>query len=501
MLLKYQSILQSITGGISLYRSITYYYIRSAWEIINTPLLLTIFIILVPLNFILYFIYIFLLYCGLIFWIIKFILYCKDSNIKEVKPAYKFIHPDTIIKTYIFYLKAQTIYKAYLVSYSIIYKVLIVLLGPKSEEKLPIYKRSMVLLSVFAKGVFWFVIRVLTSLPRAVVVDSYEISKCHTVCKGSFGWIMRDENYAIIKGFRRFFFWISYNTNERALMYLYNQLLPITYKRIFKNGVNNYNFNPNANLIKLINSHEVVITLHKLYNLSPESIYSIRNHFTQNLFIGRTRGVGNSVFHSTIIMCTNQNTAQQVETSIRYSKPFKSDLLNSVLGVNQTSTLRPKKQLLPVSILEFYPHMNVTHTPSQAVFIENGEVRIEFRPYIKSGDLLGLSPQLKSSKDVWHAYNYDYIDWALSVINYPDEVNNLLMSGLDVDLSYDAQNTIRYLTDPRTADLINNLPKKNEILPLVLTKLLLPHQYDIMCSQCKYFMLHDGNVDIDNIDS
>ena len=284
-------------------------------------------------------------------------------------------------------------------------------------------------------------------------------------------------------------------------MYLYNQLLPITYKRIFKTGVNNYNFNPNANLIKLINSYEVVITLHKLYNLSPESIYSIRNHFTQNLFIGRTRGVGNSVFHSTIIMCTNRNTAQQVETSIRYNKPFKSDLLNSVLGVNQTSTLRPKKQLLPVSILEFYPHMNVTHTPSQAVFIENGEVRIEFRPYIKSGDLLGLSPQLKSSKDVWHAYNYDYIDWALSIINYPDEVNNLLMSGLDVDLSYDAQNTIRYLTDPRTADLINNLPKKNEILPLVLTKLLLPHQYDIMCSQCKYFMLHDGNVDIDNIDS
>jgi len=68
----------------------------------------------------------------------------------ELKPYDKFIHPSTYLEAYIFFIKGQTIYKAYLNSFFIVYKVLKILKQSHKSTKVT----PLILINFLLKVIF-----------------------------------------------------------------------------------------------------------------------------------------------------------------------------------------------------------------------------------------------------------------------------------------------------------------------------------------------------------
>jgi len=78
----------------------------------------------IPLNFILFIVYVPLLYICVLHWVFKVAQYSTYADILELKPIGDDTHPTTVFLTYVYYVKVQTWDKAYLTSFLIVYKFL-----------------------------------------------------------------------------------------------------------------------------------------------------------------------------------------------------------------------------------------------------------------------------------------------------------------------------------------------------------------------------------------
>ena len=102
-------------------------------------------------------------------------VYSKYDSVLEIKPYDKFSYPQGIYNVYTYFLKGQTIYKAYLVSFSIVYKLLH-FFSEKKEKNYTLYTTLKGIIFII-KRLLWLIVRVITSLPRTVIVDSYLCSR------------------------------------------------------------------------------------------------------------------------------------------------------------------------------------------------------------------------------------------------------------------------------------------------------------------------------------
>ena len=138
--------------------------------------MVTIFFLFIPLNFILFFLYIPLLYMCFIYWFIRLCKYVKVNATTELKPYDEFYYPSTLFESYVFFIKTQTVYKAYLNSFATIYNILKTLQQGSKSKKTTL----LTLLKLLVKTIPWLFIKFITSLPRTVILDSYWCSRVRT---------------------------------------------------------------------------------------------------------------------------------------------------------------------------------------------------------------------------------------------------------------------------------------------------------------------------------
>ena len=213
-------------------------YIKMFIEWVSTPFALIMFFLFVPVNLMLFIIYIPLLYICILYWICRMFYYSINTSVLEVKPYKNFLHPNTTFTTYTYYLKAQTFYKAYLMSFLLVYKMFKFYgsLGRSTHFSwLSAIKSG-------SKILFWLLIRVITSLPRAVIVDSYECSALFIIYNSTFKETLRRK--FPFKDFLSTRVTARFNTN--VIFYLNDTLVPIMNRRVFKTSLNKYNFNPTS---------------------------------------------------------------------------------------------------------------------------------------------------------------------------------------------------------------------------------------------------------------
>ena len=167
----------------------------------------------------------------------------------EVKPLNKNLKNNSLILHIVWYV---TFVKAYINSFSILYKILFTLSKFKVKNSyINIFHSLLVLF-------FWLIIRIITSLPRTVIIDSYKWSLNFRYPINYWLRVIKSGN--IKREFRGLF--------ESNILYndIFNKIMPLSFLRIYRDDSSKWNFNPNNNeLLKLMqkgyNSHNVMSTL------------------------------------------------------------------------------------------------------------------------------------------------------------------------------------------------------------------------------------------------
>jgi len=202
--------------------------------------------VLFPINFIAFIVYIPLLYLCSIYWILKTVRYSTDFSVSELKPYGDFDNTPEGAPLYVvckFYIMGHTFQKAYLRSFLMVYKVLNFWKGEGIQSCSKSYwDRVLKWAYLVLRALFWFIIRVVTSLPRAIIVDSYRGSSAF-IC---YFWGSLFRQILIEKDitFNAELCYIKIHWSTTVMLQLYDVTMPIIYMRIFKTPSNKYNFNP-----------------------------------------------------------------------------------------------------------------------------------------------------------------------------------------------------------------------------------------------------------------
>ena len=295
----------------------------------------------------------------------RVIHYSINPNIKEVAPYKDFTHPNSIFTTYTYYLKAQTFYKAYLVSFSVVYNASKLLLSSTrgAVQGRSKYAYLTLTLKLALKVLFWLVVRVVTSLPRAVIIDSYRCSSFFIIYNAMFKQTFRRELS------RKDFFrvWITSRFYTNVTFYLNDTLMPITYKRIFKTPSNKYNFNPlERHLVSKI-IDKIQPKLVKVWKTSEiEKIRNVVDRYPQH-------GFGKSVdskrpFHPTVVVDLRGNPLVS-DDSVSSKKEFKhlstQKNPNPIIAVSQTSSYEKNRDELNCISHTEYDQNNISTSHSR----------------------------------------------------------------------------------------------------------------------------------------
>jgi hypothetical protein len=210
--------------------------------LVNPAMLLAFFVSII-FNILLYIPYLLIFVTLVLYWTFKFIIYRTYSSNIEVKPDsndnfFLWSFSTKYIILHILYL--QTFYKAYLNSYSLIYVLL-----KYSFEKPKVTKRTMYQSIIpfyinFMRLVSAILFRLLTSIPKNIVTDSYKWSL-------NFKYIFTRRH--LYKN-NMFFHIRETVVNSLIKNTLYNSLFPKTYLRVYKTDHILWNFNPNYKLHK-----------------------------------------------------------------------------------------------------------------------------------------------------------------------------------------------------------------------------------------------------------
>jgi len=217
-------------------------FFSNKW-LFNPITLITFFISLV-FNTLLYIPYLFIFYILIPYWVYNFIIYYIDISKVEIKAIPKhnpFLWSFSIKYTILHIIYLQTLFKARINSYALIYNLLKELQKLRNNNKTPKHKILINFFVNFTRLMFSIIFRLLTSMPKNVVIDSYVWSR-------NFKYIFIRRN--LYKG-NMYYFIKKTITNSLIKDTIYNNLFPKTYLRVYKTPQSIWNFNPN-----IINSLE-----------------------------------------------------------------------------------------------------------------------------------------------------------------------------------------------------------------------------------------------------
>ena len=392
--------------------------LRMFYGRITSPHATLMFIVLFTINFISFIVYIPLLYLCSIYWILKTVHYSTDFSVSELKPYGDFDHTPEGASLYVvckFYIIGHTFQKAYLNSFSMVYKLLNFWKGERITSQSKSYWNLVFRWSYLVlRALFWFIIRVITSLPRVVIVDSYRGSSAFISSSwiGLFRKIFIKKNISLEAQLR----WIRNRWSTCVMMDLYDVTMPITYMRIFKTPSNKYNFNPfftDPIFIKESGSKLV-----KCFGkIDPLWLGKLQGPINSNMFVRcYAKSPDKSIFHRTLTLrLTNQYRVRDFYDSSKFT--FTKDNPNPLLALNQTSQLNPKNvskshQLVNIlrareGILKPNPTQSILWVPN-----EGFETRAEIP---KSVDENLLIP----ARTFWEQSGLDINDFVTGIILHP----------------------------------------------------------------------------------
>ena len=168
------------------------------------------------------------------YWILKFYKYYKYEFVTECKPYSDFSYTNSYYGIYMYFIKSQTLYKAYLVSYLMIYKILKSFFNKNNHSNKNRLLKTLYIVQISLKLIGWTIVRLVTSLPRAVILDSYHFSNHFYNYK-----------HLRLKDFNKdLFISFSYGFNERVIQSINDVIVPIMFYRVYKTDHAIFNFNP-----------------------------------------------------------------------------------------------------------------------------------------------------------------------------------------------------------------------------------------------------------------
>ena len=225
-----------------------------------------------------------------IYWFIRLCKYVKVNATTELKPYDEFYYPSTLFESYVFFIKTQTVYKAYLNSFATIYNILKTLQQGSKSKKTTL----LTLLKLLVKTILWLFIKFITSLPRTVILDSYWCSRFfwrvnnHNLCK--YGWSRIIEEVG-----DRFY--------DKVIFYVSDALVPLMFLRIYKSNLSNFNFNPNKiqKLTEYYNWGRGSANIHDLVKYisqsDPSNFLKFKSIINEKILVGEIRSSGAKIFH------------------------------------------------------------------------------------------------------------------------------------------------------------------------------------------------------------
>ena len=119
------------------------------------------------INFILYWAYLFFFFIHSVYWAYHFTRYSLLNNQPELKPSYYLNYKPKYL--FFHFILIHTFYRAYLNSFSFLYKVFNFFMGYGFYKK----NYTTLLLGLLAL-LLWLVVRLVTSLPKNIILDSYK---------------------------------------------------------------------------------------------------------------------------------------------------------------------------------------------------------------------------------------------------------------------------------------------------------------------------------------
>ena len=447
-------------------------------EWVTTPFSVIMFVLFVPVNFVLFIVYIPLLYIFIVYWIYKITCYSVNYNIKEITPYKDFRQPNNTFSTYTYYLKSQTFYRAYLVSFSVVYNVLKFL---SNYAKNDLQERSKYYYLIFTiilivKILFWLIIRIVTSLPRAVIVDSYYCSSLFIIYNPTFKSVIKGESSPKIF----FYTWITSRFGTSVIFYLNDKLVPIMRKRIFKTYSNKYNFNPKRQdeLIKIIS--KIQDKLSKVITPAQiENIRSVIERRTEHGFIKST-GMGKTTSHPTALLNLNKyHIYNNVEVECRFT--YKNP--NNIIAVTQTSNFYNNKDKLKCVSHTLFDQYNISTTHPKVTSVlfnpQKGYIYVPYPPvwYTPNGQI----DKAIYTRELWETSGISKSDLISSIIFNPDETNKIIynLEENSIPINLELKNIIGVLTDSNISSILSDLtPEESQLVTLVIIKSVYPEKFD-----------------------
>lgn len=182
----------------------------------KNPYSVIVFIILIFVNTILRTLYIVFFWAHIIYWLCELGKYIRLEGSKDLKPS---TEEPVFTKWYLLFFYIFTWKRAYLYSYNTVY-TLLRKITTTDEKRNPFYVITKL---PFIAG--WYLLRLLTSIPRSVILDSYNWSGRFTSWIDMQQWTLR----------------IANGVTCGAICF---EMGPLQRKRIYRKSGNIWNFNP-----------------------------------------------------------------------------------------------------------------------------------------------------------------------------------------------------------------------------------------------------------------
>jgi hypothetical protein len=176
----------------------------------------SVFIVLLPLNTVLRFVYLLIYLLHIFYWLYKLLFYIYSGGLTDLRPD----DNDPIFGVwYLVFIYRFTWKRAHLHSYNVMYNIL---------KRLTTGQPKQSVLQLIVKLPFiigWYILRIITSVPRQIVIDSYS-------------WSQRFDSWSDVTN------WQCNLANGVTAVNIVSELGPLTFKRIYCTKATLWNFNP-----------------------------------------------------------------------------------------------------------------------------------------------------------------------------------------------------------------------------------------------------------------
>jgi len=423
----------------------------------------------------------------MVYWAYKVVRYLLDPSITEVKPKDNNSHPNTYLLTYVYYVKTQTHEKAYLNSYLIIYKVVKFFKDNNKEVRTSNYKIAILLnlLMLVPKLLFWTIIRIITSLSKSVIIDSYTCAQPFRIYNRSFITTLCKE-----RKLYDFFETITLHINTEVMLYFYKTLVPITHRRIFKTPSSKYNFN-----FKLLGGPKQLMFSDQLRKIISSDIVGIVNTGISEKIVHCSMRYNNTTqynhntlklkyHHTALISLSDHENFKNFKKDSQYT--FSSKNPCPFIGVNQTSSSKSVDgEPIRLSGILYGKEFGLKNNQSYTV-LANPSMWYQTRHVACRDNTI-------TRNSIWEEYGLSRVDLCLAIVRYPEEFKKVIdrLEKAEAFIYPDIRETIDVLSQIKTCgildhftedELVNTLPRllHNEFFPDTFDKSLIKTEQHII---------------------